>query len=223
MSTSKKNKKKLEKFLNNNNSRDKNKDQENNKLNFNNINKDSGSINNSCEKKKYQYEYSNSKMNHINLDMKNDEEEKNILLGLVKEGLISLDELSENRLKDERNYDINNIKFKDINIGNILQKIIFLNKSLNNTHLEILKLENEHNTFTNAINESKSNSISQDNNSINKEINNNDNTEYNYKINNDIIINNNNKSKEILKKYEDDLKFFTELINSLNNNYEEFK
>ena len=39
-------------------------------------------------------------MNHINLDMKNDEEEKNILLGLVKEGLISLDELSENRLKE---------------------------------------------------------------------------------------------------------------------------
>lgn len=84
-------------------------------------------------------------------------------------------------------------------------------------------MENEQKTFTIAINESKSNSICQDNNSINKEIKNNDNTENNYKIGNDVIINNDNKSKEILKKYDDDLKFFTELINSLNNNNEEFK
>ena len=200
------NKKKFEKFINYTGARDKHKEREINQLNMNK------EFFNNTDKKKYQYEYSNVKDNEVNINLiKNDEEEKNILLGLVKEGLISLDELSENEIKGDEKYDINNIQIKDINMEKIIRKILFLNKSLKDTKLEKIKLENEQNTFSNAINESRTNTSGRDNKD------NNNNYIYNDKYNNY-----NRKSKDILNKYEDDLMFFSELINE-NNNCDEFK
>ena len=191
------NKKKFEKFINYTGGRDKQKDRE--------INID---ITNSSEKKKYQYEYSNRKDDKIDLNLiKNDEEEKNILFGLIKEGLLSLDELSEIELKDDKKYDIHNLQFKDINMEKILKKILLLNKSLKDTKSEIKKLENEENTFSDAINESRQNTLSQ-NNKDNKE-----------KVNNSKYYN--GKSNDILKKYEEDLKFLNELMNENDQNIDE--
>ena len=205
------NKKKFEKFINYTGGRDKQKDREINKININT------DITNSSEKKKYQYEYSNRKDDKIDLNLiKNDEEEKNILFNLIKEGLLSLDELSEIDLKDDKKYDIHNLQFKDINMEKILKKILLLNKSLKDTKLEIKKLENEENTFSDAINESRQNTISQNNKDIKdikdfKEKENNNNKYYN------------GKSNDILKKYEEDLKFLNQLINENDNNFDEIK
>ena len=105
MNSSGKSKRKLEKFLNNN--REKNEAKESNKLNANSYSRNN---NNSYEKKKYQYEYSNLKQDDIDINsIKNDSDEKNILSGLINEGLISLNELSENYLLESQEYDINNL------------------------------------------------------------------------------------------------------------------
>ena len=203
MNNSDKSKRKFEKFLNN--SREKNRNKVN-QLNINNISKDNSSYNNT-EKRGYKFEYSNSKNDDINLNIiKNDEEEKNILLGLIKEGLISIDELNENEI-----YNINNIKFKEIDLEKIMKKIVFLNKSLKNTQSEKNKLKNEEYTLLNSINEKNNNKSNNNIDKIGKNI--------NIFINKDI---NSKNNSEILKKYEDDLKYFTELIND-NNNYDEFK
>ena len=210
MKASEKSKKKLEKFLNS--SREKGADKD--KLNFNN-----NRNNNIRQQRKYQYEYSNAKQTEMKLNLiKNDDEEKNILLGLVKEGLITLNDY--NQLQENQPYDINNIQFKEINLQKLMEKILFLNKTLKNTQAEKNNLENEHDTFMNAINESKRNSRinidSQDNNNNKYMINNNyinmDNTNNNY-INSQNIL---------LKKYEDDLNYFNDLIKT-NNNNDEFK
>ena len=204
MNTSDKSKRKFEKFINSS-SREKNRNKEN-KLNISNISKDNNSYN-STEKRKYKYEYSNSKINDININViKNDDEEKNILLGLIKEGLISIDELNENEI-----FNINNIKLKEIDLEKIMKKIIFLNKSLKSTQAEKNRLKNEEYTFVNSIN--KKNNIKSNNNTDKKGKN------VNIFINKDIYSKNN---PDILKKYEDDLKYFTELIND-NNKYDEFK
>ena len=204
MNTSDKSKRKFEKFINSS-SREKNRNKEN-KLNISNISKDNNSYN-STEKRKYKYEYSNSKINDININvLKNDDEEKNILLGLIKEGLISIDELNENEI-----FNINNIKLKEIDLEKIMKKIIFLNKSLKSTQAEKNRLKNEEYTFVNSIN--KKNNIKSNNNTDKKGKN------VNIFINKDIYSKNN---PDILKKYEDDLKYFTELIND-NNKYDEFK
>ena len=131
--------------------------------------------------------------------------------------MLSLDELSEIELKDDKKYDIHNLQFKDINMEKILKKILLLNKSLKDTKLEIKKLENEENTFSDAINESRQNTISQNNKDIKdikdfKEKENNNNNKY-Y----------NGKSNDILKKYEEDLKFLNQLINENDNNFDEIK
>ena len=89
----------------------------------------------------------------------------------------------------------------------ILKKILLLNKSLKDTKSEIKKLENEENTFSDAINESRQNTLSQ-NNKDNKE-----------KVNNSKYYN--GKSNDILKKYEEDLKFLNELMNENDQNIDE--
>ena len=66
MNTSDKSKRKFEKFLNINNSREKNRNKDN-KLNISNVSKDNSY--NNTEKRKYQYEFSNSKRNDINLNL----------------------------------------------------------------------------------------------------------------------------------------------------------
>ena len=217
MNSSGKSKRKLEKFLNNN--REKNEDKDSYKLNNNSYSRNN---NNSYEKKKYQYEYSNAKQEDIDINsIKNDDDEKNILIGLINEGLVSLNELSENYLLESQEYDINNLQFKDINYEKLIKKIIFLNKSLKNTQNERFKLESEHETFSNAINESnlnnKINMYSQNENSnfINQNRNGTNN-------NIDLSKTNNMKSQEILKKYIEDLNYFSDLIN-INNNCDEFK
>ena len=193
MNNSEKPKRKLEKFLNSSGNKEKNK----NRLTFNNINKDN-SLNNSSENKKYKYEYSNLKGDYADINLnKNDDEEKNILLGLVKEGLISLDNLEESELKNNDKIDINNIKYKEVKLEKIMKKLIFLNKSLKDTKNERMKLENEQNTFLNAINNNYKNDV---NNNIKK----------NYNFN------------DILKKYNNDLKYFEEIIIS-NKNSDDFK
>ena len=203
--TSGKRRKNLEKFLNTSGSREK---------------KNKTISNNSKEKHQYKYEYSNVYNIHT---IQNDDEGKNILIGLIKEGLISVDEFEF----DENKFDINNLNYKDINLEKILQKLLFLNKSLKNTQNERKKLENEQTNYLNTYNESKISNIShQENNSKGKDPNNNS---INNNIN-DVKVNlrgkgNNgdaNKFNEILKKYEDDLKFLEELIVT-NNNYDEFK
>ena len=213
MNDSERAKRKLEKFLNTSGSKEKNK----NRINFNNINKDN-SLNNSSEKKKYKYEYSNLKRDYANINLiKNDDEEKNILLGLIKEGLISLHDLDESKLKNDDKIDINNIKYKEINIEKIIQKLIFLNKSLKKTQNERMKLENEQNLFLNEVNGNKLNNIyRQDNNNKNIYINNNYKNAVNNKLSGKYNYN------DILKKYNDDLKYFGELI-IYNNNSNEFK
>ena len=208
--TSGKRRKNLEKFLNTSGSREK---------------KNKTISNNSKEKHQYKYEYSNVKKDcQYNIHtIQNDDEGKNILIGLIKEGLISVDEFEF----DEKKFDINNLNYKDINLEKILQKLLFLNKSLKNTQNERKKLENEQTNYLNTYNESKISNIShQENNSKGKDPNNNS---INNNIN-DVKVNlrgkgNNgdaNKFNEILKKYEDDLKFLEELIVT-NNNYDEFK
>ncbi len=208
--TSGKRRKNLEKFLNTSGSKEK---------------KNKTISNNSKEKHQYKYEYSNVKKDYqYNIHtIQNDEEGKNILIGLIKEGLISVDEFEF----DENKFDINNLNYKDINLEKILQKLLFLNKSLKNTQNERKKLENEQTNYLNTYNESKISNIShQENNSKGKDTNNNS---INNNIN-DVKVNlrgkgNNgdaNKFNEILKKYEDDLKFLEELIVT-NNNYDEFK
>ena len=103
MNSSGKSKRKLEKFLNNN--REKNEDKDSYKLNTNSYSRNN---NNSYEKKKYQYEYSNAKPKDIDINsIKNDDDEKNILIGLINEGLVSLNEFSENYLLESQEYDIN--------------------------------------------------------------------------------------------------------------------
>ena len=215
MNTSAKSKRKLEKFINSSGSRDKNKKKDINRLNLSGSNKDNNS-NNSKEKRKYKYEYSNLRGNDYTNTLSDEEEEKNILSGLIKEGFISLDENNENLFKNDKNFNIDKLSFKEVDFEKILQKIIFLNKSLKNTQSERKKLENEYNIYSNTLNESKSNTISyqeKDNltkNNINKiEIKEKNNTipKYNY--------------SSILKKYEDDLQFFKELIQV--NNLDEFK
>lgn len=222
MSTSGKSRRNVEKFLNN--SKENNKIREINKINFSNINKNNNSNSNSTEKRRYQYEYSNSKRNdNINLNsIKNDEDEKNILLGLIKEGFITLDELSEKELYNDKKYDINNLQFKNINLEKIINKIIFLNKSLKNTQAQRIQLENERNTFINAINECNPNNKNslQINNNIKKDINDdNNNLKGSFQINDK---NDNMISKEIIKRYENDLNYFEELIKE-NNNFDDFK
>ena len=96
-----------------------------------------------------------------------------------------------------------------------------MNKSLKNTQNEKFKLESEHDTFSNAINESnlnnKNNIYSQnENNNFNN--NNRNGTKYNI----DLSKISNTKSQEILKKYKEDLNFFSDLI-KINNNCDEFK
>ena len=210
MNTSAKSKRKLEKFVNSSGSRDKNKNKDINKLNLSGSNKDNN-FNNSTEKRKYKYEYSNLRGNDYTNTLSDEEEEKNILSGLIKEGFISMDEYNENQFKNDKNFNIDKLSFKEVDFEKILQKIIFLNKSLKNTQSERKKLENEYNIYSNSLNESKSNTISyqeKDNltkNNINKiEIKEKNNTipKYNY--------------SSILKKYEDDLKFFKELIQANN-------
>ena len=217
MNSSGKSKRKLEKFLNNN--REKNEEKDSYKLNSNSYSRNN---NNSYEKKKYQYEYSNLKQDDIDINsIKNDSDEKNILSGLINEGIISLNELSENYLLESQEYDINNLQFKDINYEKLIKKILFLNKSLKNTQNEKFKLESEHDTFSNAINESNLNnknniySPNENNNFIN---NNRNGTKYNI----DLSKISNTKSQEILKKYKEDLNFFSDLI-KINNNCDEFK
>ena len=96
-----------------------------------------------------------------------------------------------------------------------------MNKSLKNTQNEKFKLESEHDTFSNAINESNLNnknniySPNENNNFIN---NNRNGTKYNI----DLSKISNTKSQEILKKYKEDLNFFSDLI-KINNNCDEFK
>ena len=220
--TSGKPKRKLEKFLNTSGSREK-KNKTISKLNISNIKKDT-SPNNSSEKKRYKYEYTNIKRDYMNniSTIKNNEEEKNIIGGLIKEGLISLDEPEF----DENKIEIRNLKYKEINLEKIFQKLLFLNKSLKNTQTERKKLENEQNTFLDAVNENK-----KSNESKNIDKNNNiDNVKNNIKdIKAELIQKENNgdnfdnkKFNEILKRYEEDLKFFGDLIIT-NNNYEEFK
>ena len=84
-------------------------------------------------------------------------------------------------------------------------------------------MENERNTFINAINECNSSNKNsfQINNNIQKDINDdNYNLKGSFEINgND---NDNRKSKEILKRYENDLNYFEELIKE-NNNFDNFK
>ena len=217
MNSSGKSKRKLEKFLNNN--REKNEEKDSYKLNSNGYSRNN---NNSYEKKKYQYEYSNVKPEDININsIKNGDDEKNILIGLINEGLVSLNELSENYLLESQEYDINNLQFKDINYEKLIKKIIFLNKSLKNTQNEKFKLESEYDTFSNAINESNLNnkinmySQNENNNFINQ---NRNGTNYNI----DLSKTNNMKSQEILKKYVEDLNYFSDLI-KINNNCDEFK
>ena len=225
--TSGKPKRKLEKFLTTSRSREKNKTIS--KLNTSNLNNDT-SPNNSSEKRQYKYEYANVKKDYINniSTIKNDEEGKNILVGLVKEGLISIDEPE----LDESKIDINNLKYKEINLEKLFQKLLFLNKSLNSSQNERKKLENEQNTFLNAVNETKSNNESKDmEQEKNNDINNNKRNmrvnlrekENNEDIGDDTIGKNRNNFNEILKKYEEDLKFFEDLISNNNNNYNEFK
>ena len=210
MNTSAKSKRKLEKFVNSSGSRDKNKNKDINKLNLSGSNKDNN-FNNSTEKRKYKYEYSNLRGNDYTNTLSDEEEEKNILSGLIKEGFISMDEYNENQFKNDKNFNIDKLSFKEVDFEKILQKIIFLNKSLKNTQSQRKKMENEYNIYSNTLNESKSNTISyqeKDNlikNNINKiEIKEKSNTipKYNY--------------SNILKKYEDDLKFFKELIQANN-------
>ena len=217
MNSSGKSKRKLEKFLNNN--REKNEEKDSYKLNSNSYSRNN---NNSYEKKKYQYEYSNVKPEDININsIKNGDDEKNILIGLINEGLVSLNELSENYLLESQEYDINNLQFKDINYEKLIKKIIFLNKSLKITQNEKFKLESEYDTFSNAINESNLNnkinmySQNENNNFINQ---NRNGTNYNI----DLSKTNNMKSQEILKKYVEDLNYFSDLI-KINNNCDEFK
>ena len=214
MNTTGKAKRKFEKFINtSNNSRENNKNKDFNKLNISNISKENKSYNNT-EKRRYQFEYSNSKKDDINLNLiKNDEEEKNILLGLIKEGLISIDEPNENEIKNNTAYDIDNIKINEFDLEKIMKKILFLNKSLKNAQMEKYKLKNEENVFLNAI----------DKDNLNKNINNIGKNENENNIN--IIINKESSNKndlEILKKYEHDLNYITELIKT-NNDYNEFK
>ena len=148
---------------------------------------------------------------------KNDDDEKNILLGLLKEGLISLDNLEESELKNNDKIDINNIKYKEVKLEKIMQKLIFLNKSLKDTKNERMKLENEQNTFLNAINGNKINNVF---NNINNKININVNNNYKNDENNNIMKNYN--FNDILKKYNNDLKYFEEIIIS-NKNSDDFK
>ena len=207
--TSGKSKRKLEKFINSSGSREKNK----NRVNFKSPNKDN---NNSPEKRKYQYEYSNVKGNDYINTISDEEEEKNIFSGLIKEGFISMDEHNENELKNDKNFNIDKLEFKEVDLEKILQKIIFLNKSLKNTQSERKKLEKEYSIYTNTINESKSNTISyQENDTLNK--NNINKIEINDK--NNTVPRNKKIYSNILKKYEDDLKYFKELIQS--NNFDE--
>ena len=160
-------------------------------------------------------------MNNIST-IKNNEEEKNIIAGLIKEGLISLDEPEY----DENKIDIRNLKYKEINLDKIFQKLLFLNKTLKNTQTERKKLENEQNTFLDAVNENKKSNEYKDIDKYNN-INNDKNNRRDIKA--EVIQKDNNednidkkKFDEILKRYEEDLKFLGDLMIA-NNNYEEFK
>ena len=220
--TSGKPKRKLEKFLNTSGSHEK-KNKTISKLNISNIKKDT-SPNNSSEKKRYKYEYTNANIDYMNniSTIKNNEEEKNIIAGLIKEGLISLDEPEY----DENKIDIRNLKYKEINLDKIFQKLLFLNKTLKNTQTERKKLENEQNTFLDAVNENKKSNEYKDIDKYNN-INNDKNNRRDIKA--EVIQKDNNednidkkKFDEILKRYEEDLKFLGDLMIA-NNNYEEFK
>ena len=103
---------------------------------------------------------------------------------------------------------------------------MFLNKTLKNTQTERKKLENEQNTFLDAVNENKKSNEYKDIDKYNN-INNDKNNRRDIKA--EVIQKDNNednidkkKFDEILKRYEEDLKFLGDLMIA-NNNYEEFK
>ena len=169
-------------------------------------------------KNKIEYNHQNNKneyfngRNDLNINVKN--QEGNKIKELVNEGIISF---KDNDKKGESNSNINNIEYENMNYEKIIKKIIELNRALKFLKIEEHRLKSEKNTFSDAINDNNQNI-----NLPNK----NSNFYRNYNYSNDDNLTNRSylftKNKDaLIKKYEDDLNFFDELMKKLNNDITE--
>ena len=204
MSSSSKSKKNLERFINNDKEKnssekinDKNKFIYNNKIPENNS--DFLELNKSKNEKNYK-------------NLKIDQEkniENNQINELIEEGIILL---KKNKNPKEPFLDNNDIE--SINYEKMLKKIIDLNRSLISIKTEKYRLNNEKNIFSKGLNE-----INQKANINDKDVIFFPNINYKNTGNNSArkpkSLNDNNK-EELMKQYQEDLNFFSELVNEFN-------
>ena len=204
MSSSSKSKKNLERFINNDKEKnssekinDKNKFIYNNKIPENNS--DFLELNKSKNEKNYK-------------NLKIDQEkniENNQINELIEEGIIFL---KKNKNPKGPVFDNNDIESMDYE--KMLKKIIDLNRSLSAIKAEKNRLNNERNIFSKGLNE-----INQKANINDKDVIFFPNINYKNTGNNSArkpkSLNDNNK-EELMKQYQEDLNFFSELVNEFN-------
>ena len=187
MSSSSKSKKNLERFINND--KEKNSGE---KINFLELNK------------------SKNEKNYNNLKI---DQEKNIennqINELIEEGIILL-----KKNKNPKELFLDNNDIESINYEKMLKKIIDLNRSLISIKTEKHRLNNEKNIFSKGLNE-----INQKANINDKDVIFFPNINYKNTGNNSDrkpkSLNDNNK-EELMKQYQEDLNFFSELVNEFN-------
>lgn len=177
-----------------------------NKVNSKEQEKSSSEVNNNLnasdsEERKNLFEYSNLKKN-INENFK-DFDEKYILNELVKEGIITIDEED----KERNEYDLKDMKLKEVDIEKLMMKLININKSFNHIKHQNHELRSSQKTISHKNNTSERNNSNSYKNDIS-------NSESLSLRNKDSF-----EQKNIVKIYEKDLNYFSDMIKS---NFEEF-
>ena len=204
MSSSSKSKKNLERFINNDKEKNSGEKINNkNKFIYNNKIPENNSDFLELNKSKNEKNYKNLKI----------DQEKNIennqINELIEEGIILL---KKNKNPKEPFLDNNDIE--SINYEKMLKKIIDLNRSLISIKTEKYRLNNEKNIFSKGLNE-----INQKANINDKDVIFFPNINYKNTGNNSArkpkSLNDNNK-EELMKQYQEDLNFFSELVNEFN-------